>query len=132
MRASWKTPKIYFRDSGILFALLGLQNEREVDVHPRLGSFWEGFALEEIIREIKAAQEECYFWGTQGGAELYLLIIKNGKRIGFEFKYSDAPKITASMKIALSDLKLDHLYIIYPGADSFEIGDQITVISLVI
>ena len=125
-----KTPKIYFRDSGIFFALLGLQNELEIDTHPKLGAFWEGFALEEIAREMKAAPEECYFWGTQGGAELDLLIMKNGKRLGFEFKYSDTPKVTPSMKIALTDLKLDHLYIVYPGPESFPLGDYITVRSL--
>lgn len=122
-----KTPKIYFRDNGILFTLLGLQNESAVEFYPKLGSFWEGFALEEIIREQKASPEECFFWGTQGGAELDLLIIKNGKRIGFEFKYSDVPKLTASMKVALEDLKLDHLYIVYPGLETFSLAEKVTV-----
>lgn len=125
-----KSPKIYFRDSGILHALLGINNETDLNIHPKLGSFWEGFALEEIIREVKAAPEECYFWGTQSGAELDLLILKNGKRLGFEFKYTDSPKITPSMKIACNDLKLDHLYVIFPGKGSFPLSEQIKACSL--
>lgn len=121
-----KSPKLYFRDSGILHALLGIQKEQELDTYPKLGSFWEGFALEEIIRKKEVSSEECYFWGTQSGAELDLLIIKNGKRLGFEFKYTDSPKITPSMKIALNDLHLDHLYLISPGNHSFPLSEHST------
>lgn len=125
-----KSPKIYFRDSGILHALLGIQNNADLIIHPKLGSFWEGFALEEIIREAHATPEECYFWASQSGAELDLLIIKNGKRIGFECKYTDRPKITASMQIAIQDLKLDHLYVIFPGNITFPLSDKITASGL--
>jgi predicted AAA+ superfamily ATPase len=121
-----KSPKIYFRDSGILHALLGIKDEKDLRVYPKLGSFWEGFALEEIIRQARARSEECYFWGTQSGAELDLLIIKDGKRFGFEFKYTDRPSITSSMKIALADLNLDHLYVVYPGKHVFQLADKIT------
>lgn len=125
-----KSPKIYFRDSGILHGLLGIQTESELDVYPKLGAFWEGFALEETIRHMHAYPEECYFWATQSGAELDLLIIKNGKRIGFEFKYTDSPKVTASMKIAITDLKLDHLYVIFPGKLTFPLTEQISASGL--
>ncbi|HSX04238.1 MAG TPA: ATP-binding protein [Rhabdochlamydiaceae bacterium] len=121
-----KSPKIYFRDSGILHALIGIHNQAEMDIYPKMGSFWEGFALEEIIRQTGASSEECYFWGTQSNAELDLLILKNGKRIGYEFKYSDAPKITPSMRIACQDLKLDHLYVVYPGKETFSLSEKIT------
>ena len=125
-----KMPKIYFRDSGILFYLLGIHSLSEIDIHPKLGSFWEGFALEEVIRSLKASAEECYFWGTHGGAELDLLIFKDGKRLGFEIKYTDHPKITPSMKIALQDLQLDHLYIIFPGDITFPLSENITACGL--
>jgi len=121
-----KSPKIYFRDSGILHALIGIRTQEEMDVYPKIGSFWEGFALEEIIRQVGAVSEECYFWGTQAGAELDLLIVKNGKRTGYEFKYVDAPKITSSMRIASEDLNLDHLYVIYPGELTFPLSEKIT------
>lgn len=127
-----KSPKIYFRDSGVLHALIGIRNQAELDTYPKMGSFWEGFALEEIIRQTEASSEDCYFWGTQSKAELDLLILKNGKRIGYEFKYSDAPKITPSMRIACEDLKLDHLYVIYPGKETFPLSEKITARGLAI
>jgi uncharacterized protein len=122
-----KSPKIYFRDSGILHALIGIHNQSEMEIYPKMGSFWEGFALEEVIRQTNASSEECYFWGTQSKAELDLLIMKDGKRIGYEFKYTDSPKMTPSMRIACEDLKLDHLYVIHPGKAIFPLSDKITV-----
>ncbi len=125
-----KAPKIYFRDSGILHTLLGIKDMKQLTTYPRLGSLWEGLALEEIVRRVGIMHDECFFWATQSGAELDLMIFKNGKRFGFEFKYSDAPKITQSMRISLEDLKIDHLYVIYPGKNSFPIDINITACGL--
>lgn len=120
-----KSPKIYFRDSGLFHTLLGVDHENGILNHPKLGSSWEGFALEEVIRHLEVDSFDCYFWATQSSAELDLLVFKGGKRLGFEFKYTDAPKITKSMKIALHDLKLDELTIIYPGTKSFKLDDKL-------
>jgi len=125
-----KSPKIYFRDSGILHYLLNIPNEESLYHHPKLGSSWEGFALESVIRHHEVSDGEYYYWGTQGNAELDLLIIKNGKRLGFEFKYTDKPKITKSIKIAVEDLKLDKLFIIFPGKESFSLTNNIKAIGL--
>lgn len=125
-----KSPKIYFRDSGILHYLLNIPNDESLYHHPKLGSSWEGFALESIIRHHEASDGEYYFWATQGHAELDLLIIKNGKRLGFEFKYTDKPKITKSMTIAVEDLKLDKLFIIFPGKESFSLTTHIDAAGL--
>jgi predicted AAA+ superfamily ATPase len=125
-----KSPKVYFRDSGILHALIEIKTYEQLQRHPHLGSFWEGFALEEIIAACGAAPGECFFWATQAHAELDLLLMKNGKRIGFEIKYTDAPKITKSMTIALEDLKLDHLVVIYPGKDNYSLSEKIIVCGL--
>ncbi|MFA6527574.1 MAG: ATP-binding protein [Candidatus Babeliales bacterium] len=121
-----KSPKVYIRDSGILHTLVGVHSNDELQVFPRLGASWEGFALEEVIRLFHAQPEECFFWSTQSGAELDLLLIKDGKRLGFEFKYSDAPRLTKSMFTALNDLKLDHLYVIHPHNQTFPLADKIT------
>ncbi|MCA9507155.1 MAG: DUF4143 domain-containing protein, partial [Myxococcales bacterium] len=121
-----RSPKIYFRDSGILHALLNIKDASELDTYPKLGSFWEGFALEEIIKTYDLRAEECFFWATQADAELDLFIFRNGKRLGFEFKYADVPKVTKSMRIALADLKLDHLTVIYPGKETFSLAEKIT------
>ncbi len=125
-----KTPKIYFRDSGILHTLIGIHDQKQLVSNPRLGAFWEGFALEEILRNYKIAADKCYFWATQSGAELDLLLFLNGKRIGFEFKYSDVPRLTPSMRIAITDLKLDHLYVIHPGLGNFPIIENVTAYGL--
>lgn len=125
-----RSPKIYFRDSGILHALLNLKNTEELETHPRLGAFWEGFALEEIIRSYDVGPEESFFWATHSDAELDLFVIKQGKRLGFEVKYADVPKITNSMKTALIDLKLDHLTVVYPGKETFPLTEKITALGL--
>lgn len=122
-----KTPKIYIRDSGLLHTLLGIQNHDDLQVYPRLGASWEGFALEEIIKINHALPEECFFWGIQSGAELDLLIVKNGKRIGFEIKYTDAPKLTKSMATAVESLNLDHLYVIYPHNVGYPLSNKVSV-----
>lgn len=126
-----KSPKIYFRDSGIYHSLMNISNHQSLLVNPKLGASWEGIALEEIIRKRKADSENCYFWATHQNAELDLLLIENNKLIGFEFKYTDVPKMTKSMRIALEDLKLDELNVIYPGNKNFILDKKINVLGLV-
>jgi len=121
-----KSPKMYFRDSGILNALLNIKNNEELNTYPKLGAFWEGFALEEVIKAHDLKPEECFYWATQADAELDLLIFKDGKRLGFEFKYMDAPRTTRSMHIAIADLKLDHLFAVYPGNVTYPLAEKIT------
>ncbi|MBP6869842.1 ATP-binding protein [Candidatus Babeliales bacterium] len=125
-----KTPKIYFRDSGIFNCLMSINSLDGILRNPKVGALWEGFALEQILNFFQIRSEEAYFWATHNEAELDLLIFKDGKRIGFEFKYADAPKITKSMHIALEDLKLDHLYVVYPGVMKYPMHEKITACSL--
>lgn len=123
-----KTPKIYFRDAGIFNRLAGIATIEDVERNPKIGALWEGFALEQLICCLNIPEEDCYFWSTHNDAELDLLVFYRGKRIGFEFKYADLPKVTKSMHIALQDLSLDHLYIIFPGNKQFPISEQITAV----
>ncbi len=120
-----KASKIYFRDSGIYHTLLGLEQEKELDRHPKLGASWEGFALEQIIAKRRAASKDVYFWATHNEAELDLLVIQGGKRIGYEVKYTSKPRLTPSMRIAMNDLKLSQLNVIYPGTQSFALAKGI-------
>ena len=108
-----KSPKIYLRDSGILHHLLSLADNTALSGHPAVGASWEGFALEQVLR--LTGTRDAYFWSTQSGAELDLLVFENGQRIGYEFKYSETPTVTRSMRIAMQDLRLDQLWVIYPG-----------------
>lgn len=121
-----KSPKIYFRDSGLFHYLLNLRNLNEISNHPKLGASWEGFALEQISAHLGLESDEMYFWGTHAEAELDLLIFKNNEKIGIEIKYTDSPVITKSMNIAMNDLNLKKLYIIYPGKTEFRLSSKIT------
>ncbi len=123
-----KTPKIYFKDTGIFNVLSSIHAIDALAKTPKIGALWEGFALEAIIICLQIPSADCYFWSTHNEAELDLLIFKDGKRFGFEFKYTDSPKTTKSMHIALEDLKLDHLYLIFPGKFSFPLGDNTTAL----
>ena len=123
-----KSPKIYFRDSGLFHALTGMWDELALRTHPKMGASWEGWVLEEVIRAHGAAAEESYFWATHNKAELDLMIMQDGRRIGYEIKYTDAPRLTPSMRIARQDLKLDDLFVIFPGGHMFPLGDHVTAI----
>jgi predicted AAA+ superfamily ATPase len=123
-----KSPKVYLRDSGVLHCLLGMEEPMDLPRHPRYGASWEGFALEQTL--IAHGQRDAYFYGTQRGAELDLLLLRRGMRWGFEFKCSDAPRTTKSMHIALDDLKLEHLWVVYPGTLRYPIAEKITALPL--
>lgn len=123
-----KAPKLYFRDCGLLHALLGVRTMDELLSHPKSGASWEGFALEQVLRV--AAPDEAYFWATHAGAELDLLLVRGARRVGVEFKRADAPRLTPSMTIALADLKLDALYVVYPGERRYALADRVEVVPL--
>lgn len=124
-----KAPKLYLRDSGLLHQLLGICDTRELLAHPKCGASWEGYAIEEAIRAVQP--DDVYFWGTYQGAELDLLLFKDGRRLGIEAKRTDAPTLTPSMRIALEDLKLDHLGVLYPGGRRYALGERVTALPLV-
>lgn len=123
-----KSPKIYFKDSGLLHTLLGV-HESNWTVHPKRGISFEGFAIEEVMRHF-GTQEDYYFWRTQTGIELDLLMLKDGKRYGFEMKLGDAPPVTQAMRIALEDLKLEHLYIVNSLNAFYQKEDRVSVVGI--
>jgi predicted AAA+ superfamily ATPase len=123
-----KTPKVFLRDTGLLHSLLNIPGMTELWGHPRLGASWEGFTLEQVLSVLRT--HEAYFWATQGGAELDLLFFSGGRRFGVECKFNEAPKVTKSMHSALSDLSLDHLWVIYPGTVSYPAHEKITMLPL--
>ena len=123
-----KSPKVYIRDSGVLHGLLQLGTLPELQSHPKLGASWEGFAVEQIIRLLDT--RDAYFWATHGGAELDLMVLAGGKRYGFEIKYADAPGASRSMQVALQDLALEHLWVVYPGQQEYALNERITALPL--
>ncbi|MCU0242173.1 MAG: ATP-binding protein [Vicinamibacteria bacterium] len=125
-----KAPKVFIRDSGLLHALLGLRTAREIDVHPKCGASWEGFAMQAVLTRLGARAEECFFWATHSGAELDLLVMRGQQRLGFEFKRSSAPVLTKSMHVALQDLRLRKLWVVHAGERSADVSRHIRVSSL--
>ena len=123
-----KAPKIYFRDSGLLHHLLTVTDMHSLLGHPKLGASWEGFAMEQAVQILKPG--EVYYWATYSGAELDLLFLKGGKKYGIEFKFNEAPKLTKSMRVACEDLKLEHLWIVYPGEHAYPVEKNISVLPL--
>lgn len=123
-----KAPKIYFRDTGLLHYLLGIRSELDLHTHPKSGASWEGYAIEEILKA--TAPDEAYFWATHGGAELDLLLLKDGHRIGVECKRVDAPRLTLSMRTAMQDLELDRLFVVYPGPLAYPIAEKISALPI--
>jgi hypothetical protein len=125
-----KRPKIYIRDSGIFHTLQTIDNFQQLKSNPKLGTSWEGFSLEMVCTHLGKTASEYFFWQTHNGAELDLLWHAEGQLHGAEFKYCDAPKLTKSMQIAVDDLKLRKLYVIYPGVKSYHLSSQIEVMNL--
>ena len=123
-----RRPKLYVRDSGLLHSLLGIPDEAALLGHPKLGGSWEGFAMEQLLAQLPPG--DCSFWATQSGAELDLLVVVDGKLIGFEFKVSDAPKLTRSMSIACQDLGLHRLVVVSPASARYPLADRIDVMPL--
>jgi len=125
-----RSPKVYFADSGLLHRLLDLQNRADVARHPKLGASWEGFALNCVIRRLRARREECFFWAAHAGAELDLLVVRGRVRLGFEFKRTDAPRKTRSMHTVLADLKLKRLDVVHAGEKTFPLEERIRAVAL--
>jgi len=123
-----KSPKIYFRDPGLLHYLLGIRTPLDLQTHPRSGASWEGYAIEETLKVVMP--DEAYFWATHNGAEIDLLLLKEGRRFGVECKRVDAPRLTPSMRNAIADLQLEHLAVIYPGDKLYPLAERVTAVPL--
>ena len=123
-----KAPKIYFRDTGLLHQLLGVRSEKELLSHPKCGASWEGYVIEETIKA--TAPDEVYYWATHSGAEIDLVLIKDGRMLGVECKRVDAPRMTPSMRTAREDLHLEQIAVVYPGKKRYALGDGVAAVPL--
>jgi predicted AAA+ superfamily ATPase len=123
-----KAPKIYFHDTGLLHYLLGIRSEKELFVNPKCGASWEGYVIEETIKAVEP--DETYYWGTHSGAEIDLILVKNGRLWGVECKFMDAPRLTPSMRTALEDLQLEQIAVVYPGTKRYSLGERVAAVPL--
>jgi hypothetical protein len=123
-----KSPKVYIRDSGLLHQLLGLESEKAVLSHPKAGASWEGFAIEQALA--REPHDDAWFWATHQGAEIDLLLQRGGRLLGIECKRTDAPRMTPSIRVALEDLGLERVAILYPGEKRFALADRVEAVPL--
>ena len=123
-----KAPKVYLRDTGVLHALLGLGSDEALLSHPGAGASWEGFAIEEVLTALRPAN--AWFWGAHGGGEIDLLVLENVRRLGFEMKFSEAPDVSRSMYNIVDTLRLDQLFVVCPGTESYPVTERVSVLSL--
>ncbi|MDP9011680.1 MAG: ATP-binding protein [Pseudomonadota bacterium] len=124
-----KSPKIFIRDSGLLHALLNLSTKRDIEGHPKLGASWEGFIIDQLVQQLGVSPEETYHWRTHQGAELDLLVVRGGLRLGFEVKRTVAPTLTPSMRLAMHDLKLKSLTVVHAGDQTFPLSEQVRAVA---
>ncbi|MDE0457677.1 MAG: ATP-binding protein [Chromatiales bacterium] len=125
-----KSPKVYVADSGLLHTLLGIEKPADLTSHPKVGASFEGFALEQVIRRLDLRPREAFFWATHSGAELDLLVIRGRRRLGFEFKRTDAPRLTRSMTVSLDTLGLDRIDVIHAGSHGFRMHDKVRAVPI--
>jgi uncharacterized protein len=125
-----RSPKVYVADPGLLHALLGLGTLPELMGHPKVGASWEGFAIAAITAALDARREECSFWGLHTGAELDLLVVRGQRRLGFEIKLTDSPRITPSVRSALENLGLERLYLVHAGEHRFPLAERVEALPL--
>jgi uncharacterized protein len=123
-----KAPKIYVRDTGLLHHLLGITSEKALLTHPRVGASWEGFVLEQVLR--REPHEEAFFWATHQGAEVDLVLRRGDELLGVECKRTDTPRLTPSIRIALKDLGLARVAVIYPGPKRYPLAETVEAVPL--
>lgn len=123
-----KAPKIYLRDTGLLHYLLGIRSELDLLSHPKCGASWEGYVIEETLKALEP--DEAWFWATHNGAEIDLILLKDGQRLGVECKRMDAPRLTPSMRMALEDLKLERIAVVYPGTQRYRLAERVEAVPL--
>lgn len=125
-----KSPKLYLRDSGWLHYLLRITDEDALRGHPAVGASWEGYVIEQIIRE---APEffDFYFYRTQHGAEVDLVMITpNGDKVCIEIKFSISPAISKGFYQSIADLQPKHKYVITPGGERYDRSDGLRICPL--
>ena len=125
-----KSPKVFVTDTGLLHALHDIPTRTDLDRHPIVGFSWESFGIDAVARALSARPDQCYFWATHQGAELDLLVVNGDLRLGFEFKRTSAPKISRSMRIAMTDLRLDRLDVVHAGTRTHPMADGIRAVAL--
>jgi len=122
-----KSPKVYVRDSGLLHALLNIQSFDDLLGHPVIGHSWEGFVIEQIVSAMPAFSE-INFYRTAAGAELDAVVTTGDRRIGYETRFSQSPKVGKGFWNACEDLGVERAYVVAPVTDPYPLAENVQVI----
>jgi predicted AAA+ superfamily ATPase len=106
--------------------LLGIDSMKSLYSHPKVGASWEGIVIEQML--MIEPHDEVFFWATHQGAEIDLILRRGDALYGVECKRADTPRLTPSIRIALDDLKLKHVFVIYPGIQRFPLASQVEAV----
>lgn len=117
-----RSPKVYIADPGLLHALLGLTSREDIVSHPKVGASWEGFVIQQVAHMLRASPDQCFHWSTHAGAELDLLVMSEGRRLGFEVKRTEAPRVTRSMRSVNETLGLSQLFVVHAGTQAYRMA----------
>ncbi len=124
-----KSPKVYVRDSGLLHRLLDVASQEALERHPKVGASWEGFVIENAIRALGAEDRQCYFWAAHAGAEIDLIVYRDGRLRGVEVKRTSAPALTRALRSAVADLRLERLDVIHAGTETFPLAKGVRAVA---
>ncbi len=125
-----KAPKVYLADTGLLHHLLEIRNEEALLSHPKVGASWEGFVIEQLIARLGVDRDECWYWGVHSGAELDLLVVRGGRRIGFEIKRTSSPSVTPSVRSALEALSPERIDIVHAGTETYPMAPKVRAVAM--
>ena len=129
-----KSPKVYFRDLGLLHALLNIGQAHDLQGHPMAGYSWEGLVINHLAAQMSqgfGGNASLYFYRTSAGAEMDAVIDTGSERIGFEIKLSDAPRVTKGFWNACDDLQLSRAYVVAPVEHAWPLSDKAQVLPFV-
>ncbi len=125
-----KAPKLFIRDSGVLHHLTHISSANSLAGNLVIGSSWEGYVTEEIIRHLPSGMN-AFFYRTHNGAEIDLVVVKNNKPLyAIEIKNSKAPALSDGFYHALADIKTSKNYLIYTGEDEYVTQHKVIVCGL--
>lgn len=129
-RRQVKSPRIYFRDSGVLHYCLGISSFHDLERHPKSGASWEGFVLENLIQALGQEDVRCFFWAAHTGAAVDLIVEQGSVLRGFQIRRAANPRLTGVMRRALEDLSLARIDVVHPGARSYPLGRRSRAVSV--
>lgn len=125
-----RSPKVYVRDSGIVHALLNIENYNNLLGHPVVGQSWEGFVIENVMSVLNS-RAQAYYYGSPGGAEIDLVLeFADGETWAIEIKRSSSPKLSKGFHVACEDIQPDKKFVVYSGTDTFPMAEDVTAIPL--